>query len=147
MSWTPKNKVVVPLDFSDDAYAAIDVALQLVARPEDVQLVHVLPELAILDPAEAAWQANDDTHRIEQTKQAIRQRLADSKYREMPVSVLIGNPGHRIVEFATAQQADLIVIPSHGRTGIARMLLGSVAERVVRLAHCPVLVLRKEKSV
>ena len=45
--------------------------------------------------------------------------------------------------FAQEKHAELIVIPSHGRTGITRLLIGSVAERVVRLAHCPVLVLRK----
>jgi nucleotide-binding universal stress UspA family protein len=81
--------------------------------------------------------------RTEQATQAIRERLKDAKYGDLHVTVLIGNPGHCIVSFAAEQGADLIVIPSHGRTGLARMLLGSVAERVVRLAHCPVLVLRK----
>jgi nucleotide-binding universal stress UspA family protein len=143
MSWTPKQKVVVPLDFSDEAYAAVDVALQLVAKPADVELIHVLPEIVLVDPTDAAWQLTDERMRTEQATQAIRERLKEAKYRELHVTVLIGNPGHRIVNFAADQNADLIVIPSHGRTGLARMLLGSVAERVVRLAHCPVLVLRK----
>jgi nucleotide-binding universal stress UspA family protein len=143
MSWTPKRKVVVPLDFSDEAYAAIDVAAEIVARPADVELVHVLPDLVTVDPVDSGWRTNDDCNRIEAAKRAIRQRLPDAKYHEMSLTVLIGNPGHCIVNFANEQQADLIVIPSHGRTGIARMLMGSVAERVVRLAHCPVLVLRK----
>ena len=47
-----------------------------------------------------------------------------------------------ITELAAELKADLIVLPSHGRTGLKRLLIGSVAERVVRLAHCPVLVLR-----
>jgi nucleotide-binding universal stress UspA family protein len=143
MSWTPKQKVVVPIDFSDEAYAAVDVALQLVAKPADVELIHVLPEIVLVDPTDAAWQLTDERMRIDQATEAIRERLKEAKYRDLHVTVLIGNPGHCIVNFAADQHADLIVIPSHGRTGLARMLLGSVAERVVRLAHCPVLVLRK----
>jgi nucleotide-binding universal stress UspA family protein len=143
MSWTPKRKVVVPLDFSDDAFAAIDVAMEIVARPGDVELVHVLPEIVMVDPVDSGWRASDDSIRIEEAKKMIRERLADPKYQELPLTIVVGNPGHCIVNFANEQGADLIVIPSHGRTGIARMLMGSVAERVVRLAHCPVLVLRK----
>ena len=60
----------------------------------------------------------------------------------MKIDVEIGDPGHRIADVAAKLGADLIVMPSHGRTGIERMLIGSVAERVLRLAHCPVLVLR-----
>jgi nucleotide-binding universal stress UspA family protein len=56
---------------------------------------------------------------------------------------LLGEPAHGIADYAQDKKAELIVIPSHGRTGITRLLIGSVAERVVRLAHCPVLVLRK----
>ena len=50
---------------------------------------------------------------------------------------------HEIADFAQEKKAELIVLPSHGRTGLTRLLLGSVAEKVVRLAHCPVLVLKK----
>lgn len=56
--------------------------------------------------------------------------------------LLIGEPAEEIVRFATEQQADLIVIGTHGRTGLTRILLGSVAEAVLRHATCPVLTLR-----
>ena len=55
---------------------------------------------------------------------------------------VLGDPGHQIAEFAKEAGAGLIVMPSHGRTGLTHLLIGSVAERVVRFAHCPVLVLR-----
>jgi nucleotide-binding universal stress UspA family protein len=64
------------------------------------------------------------------------------KYKGIQVEVSFGNAGFRISEYAQEIGADLIVIPSHGRTGIERMLIGSVAERVVQHSHCPVLVLR-----
>lgn len=142
MAWLPKKLVVVPFDFSDDSQTAIHTALELVAQPEDVIVVHVLPELTPLEPSEA-WQTFDNNSRIEHTLQLLRERLAAPELAKVRLQVLIGDPGHNIATFAATNAADLVVLPSHGRTGLARMLIGSVAERVVRLAHCPVLVLRK----
>ncbi len=59
-------------------------------------------------------------------------------------AVCVGDPGFAIADYARAHNADLIVIPSHGYHGIKRLLLGSVAERVVRHAGCPVLVFTPE---
>jgi nucleotide-binding universal stress UspA family protein len=56
------------------------------------------------------------------------------------------NPGTEIAEYADEIGADLIVIPSHGYHGVKRLLLGSVAERVIRAAHCSVLVLRRSDA-
>ena len=96
----------------------------------DADLRHRLEDL-LLEAGEAA------------TPAALKQRLADAKYQGIQLSVVLGEPAHGIANFAEEKKAELIVIPSHGRTGITRLLIGSVAERVVRLAHCPVLVLRK----
>ena len=57
--------------------------------------------------------------------------------------LLTGAPGLAILEFAERQGVDLIVLSSHGRTGLARFLLGSIAEQVVRNAHCPVLTFKQ----
>jgi nucleotide-binding universal stress UspA family protein len=80
--------------------------------------------------------------RKEHAVSALRQRLSDKKYAATPIEILFGDPGHEITDYAERVEADLIVMPSHGRTGLSRLLIGSVAERVIRLAHCPVLVLR-----
>jgi len=61
--------------------------------------------------------------------------------KSLQIDILFGDAGHEIAKLAERQGAELIVLPSHGRTGIKRLLIGSVAERVVRLAHCPVLIL------
>lgn len=142
MSWFPKRTVVVPVDFSDDSLAAVDVALDLVAEPSGVQVVHVLPETSMTDP-DPVWLEIDNANRSERTIEALRERLPGEKYEKVQVEVEFGDPGYRIADFAQRVGAELIVIPSHGRTGLKHMLLGSVAERVVRLSHCPVLVLRK----
>ena len=58
------------------------------------------------------------------------------------VECLVGDPGKEIVDLAESLRANMIIMPSHGRKGLSRLLLGSVAERVLRLASCPVLILR-----
>ena len=142
MNWLPKKKVVVPIDFSDESFLAIGTALQFVADPTHLLVVHVLPDVSTLEPTEA-WHSIDGSNRIRHVGKIMRERLDEAGYDKVVLEVLIGDPGHEIADLAVRQRADLIVLPSHGRTGIRRLLIGSVAERVVRLAHCPVLVLRR----
>lgn len=141
MSWLPKNTVIVPVDFSAGSLAALDSALELVADASHLHAVHVLP---VLDPAEPGviWNTVDDHSRAHHAEQALREKLTNAKWKNLHVKITFGDPGHEIADFAQELSADLIVLPSHGRTGIGRILMGSVAERVVRLAHCPVLVLK-----
>jgi universal stress protein A len=67
---------------------------------------------------------------------------ADAAHVEVTRLVNMGVPYQRIVETATAEQVDLIVMATRGRTGLSHLVLGSVAERVVRTAPCPVLTIR-----
>lgn len=142
MSWLPKQKIVVPVDFSEDSFQAIDTALELVAGPAAIHVVYVLP---VFDPAEpdVVWSTVNDETRRRHAEQALHERLSAAKYKGLKFHVLFGEPGHKITELAGSEAAELIVLSSHGRTGISRLLIGSIAEKVVRLAHCPVLVLRK----
>jgi nucleotide-binding universal stress UspA family protein len=142
MSWLPKQTLVVPVDFSEDSFSAIDTALELVAGPSAVHVIYVLP---VFDPAEpdVVWSTINDETRRRHSEQALHERLADAKYQGLNFHVEFGEPGHKITELASSLKAQLIVLSSHGRTGISRLLLGSVAEKVIRLAHCPVLLLRK----
>jgi nucleotide-binding universal stress UspA family protein len=142
MSWLPKKNVVVPVDFSDESFEALETALHLVDAPASVHIVYVLP---VLDPAEPGviWTTVDNASRARHAEDAMRERLAGAKYQGISITILFGDPGSEIAHFAQERKAELIVLPSHGRTGLARMLIGSVSEKVVRLAHCPVLVLRK----
>ncbi len=119
----------------------MDTALELVESPSQVHVIHVLPILTATEPG-VIWDTVDDASRKEHAEQALHQRLAGQRYAGIDIVVAIGNPGEEITGFAESGQAELIVMPSHGRTGISRLLIGSVAERVMRLAHCPVLVLK-----
>ena len=142
MNWTPKQTVVVPTDFSDESFSALDTALDMVDQPAGVHLIHVLSEMSSAEPAEIVPTVDHDARR-HHTTLALRERLAEAKYDKVQIEVAFGDAGHEISEFADRIGAELVVLPSHGRTGFARLLIGSVAERVVRLAHCPVLVLRR----
>ncbi|MCH5376893.1 MAG: universal stress protein [Planctomycetes bacterium] len=142
MSWFPKRSIVVPVDFSDDSFAAVDTALELIDDPSGLHVVHVLPEPHAVEPG-VEWQMIDNENRRRHAFEALRSALSDAKYEKVQVEIEFGSPGYRIAEHAEKLDAELIVIPSHGRTGLKRMMLGSVAERVIRLSHCPVLVLRK----
>jgi nucleotide-binding universal stress UspA family protein len=142
MTWLPKKRVVVPTDFSEESLQAVDTALEIVASPSGVHVIHVLPDLVVLEPS-VAWTLIDDADRIRVTEKRLQAAFESEKYHGLEMKVLVGDPGHMIADHAKNVDAELIVLPSHGRTGLKRMVIGSVAERVVRLAHCPVLVMRK----
>jgi nucleotide-binding universal stress UspA family protein len=137
----PKKLVVTPVDFSEDLLVSVDAALEMVDDPANVHVIHVLQELSPLEPGEVWHTVNHETRKQHAAK-ALRERLAGDKYANLPIQILFGDPGHEIADYAEEVAADMIVLPSHGRRGLSRLLIGSVAERVVRLAHCPVLVLR-----
>jgi nucleotide-binding universal stress UspA family protein len=141
MPWLPKQNVVAPVDFSEQSFSAVDQALELVDSPTNLHLIHVLPAVIPADPG-VVWTSIDDESRRRHARQALEERLSDPKYQGVQIQIELGDPGHEIAAYAERIKADLIVVPSHGRTGLTRLLIGSVAERVVRLAHCPVLVLK-----
>jgi nucleotide-binding universal stress UspA family protein len=134
--------IVVPIDFSDEATEAIDEALEMAESTERVTTIHVAPPLSAFEPGVIMYQFIDDADRRRNLEAAFAKRYAEQKYRGVSFEVRFGDPGHEIAEYAKDVGAGLILMPSHGRTGFAHLLIGSVAERVVRLASCPVLVLK-----
>ncbi|MBP90664.1 MAG: universal stress protein UspA [Planctomycetaceae bacterium] len=142
MKMLTTGKILVPVDFSEQSLAAVDVALEAAEDSSNVHVVHILPERQSGHP-DAIWVAIDHAKLREHAIHELRNHLSDRKYEAVSLHIDFGDPGVRIAELAENLAANLIVLPSHGRTGIKRLLIGSVAERVVRCAHCPVLVLRE----
>lgn len=142
MPWGPKQTVLVPVDFSPESLAAVSTALEIAATPGGVHIIHVLSELSPAEPV-LMWEEYESGKRKEAALEALAKSLAEAGLPDLKRHVFIGDPGQEIAAFAERLHADLIVIPSHGRTGIRRLLIGSVAERVIRLAQCPVLVMRQ----
>ncbi|MBE9139621.1 universal stress protein [Nodosilinea sp. LEGE 07088] len=141
MSWLKRKLVLVPTDFSEQSYEAIAVAKEYVDDLASVKLVHVLSPLHPADPA-AIWDTLSDSDRMAKVTEFLTKKLSEIGYDGVEVVTLMGDPGTQIADYAQESAADLIVMPSHGHKGITRLLMGSVAERVVRLATCPVLILK-----
>ena len=110
---------------------------------DQIEVVHVTPYPDAMEPS-VVWGTYDEDEIAERLKKAFFEDVGEDTYVGLKFTAVFGDPGKEIAELAKHHDAGLIVISSHGRRGITRFLMGSVAERVVRLAPCPVLVLRSE---
>jgi nucleotide-binding universal stress UspA family protein len=138
------KRVLVPTDFSDESIKVVEEWIDHVESPEHLTVLHVGAQAA---PSEAdlaiGWDLESCEARKTRLLEMLRKQFSDPKYAKVNFEVKFGTPASEIVKFAEEENVELIVLPSHGRTGLARLMIGSVAERVVRLAHCPVLVIRR----
>jgi nucleotide-binding universal stress UspA family protein len=142
----PTPHFLVPTDFSAFADQALDYAIRL-ARTFNARLTL----LHIIQPVPMAGVdmgvALPETY-LQELEEAVQGSMEDALARVTAAGltgervVLYGVPFQEIVETAKARQVDIIVMGTHGRTGLMHVLLGSVAEKVVRLAPCSVLVVR-----
>lgn len=137
------KKILVPTDFSECSDVAVKYARAFAeAFGASLHLLHV-----IQDPYTQPWAAEAFPaplgEMLAQWQQQATARLTsvlDEKERGTGVAAtVVGSPFHEIVRYAAEQDIDLIVIGTHGRGALGHMLLGSVAEKVVRKAPCPVL--------
>jgi nucleotide-binding universal stress UspA family protein len=142
------KSVLVPTDFSDASETALTYGMGLAETfGASLHLVHVMEDLLA-----HAWAAEVYVAAVPNLREEIeresQQRLsamlpeADRKRLRAEIALLSGNPFIEIIRYAKAQDIDLIVMGTHGRGPIAHMLLGSVAEKVVRKSPCPVLTVR-----
>jgi len=150
----PVRQILVPTDFSEPSQVTLDYAAAL-ARSFDasVDVLHVWEVPAFVPPTAFFEVGGADTPLVEIVRKSAESKLgefiADAKKRGVQVRASfaeLGAPSHVIAEFARTRGYDLIVIGTHGRTGLSHALIGSVAERVVRHASCPVLAVRQPAS-
>lgn len=141
MNWLKKQNVMIPLDFSEAADAALMVAREFVEDVTQLHLFYVLPILHPTDPA-VIWHTATDESREQRVEEALQQKLKELGYEGADIHVVIGNPETEIIQYAKSKSVDLIVMPTHDERGVSPFLFGSVTEYVVRHAPCPVLVVR-----
>ena len=135
--------ILVPSDFSECSEAAMRYGLEL-ARRFDAQL-HLLH--VVQDPLTQPWAAEGFSaplfEVVEKWQREARERLLswvpEADRARVTVSSIIAWPYAQILRYATENRVDLIVMGTHGRGGMSHLLLGSIAEKVVRRAPCPVL--------
>lgn len=134
------NRILFATDFSLCAYHAEEyVAVLSKAYGATVDVLHVLEAYpGVYAAVQEPWETDGRLHEV------VRRLQRPT----VPVNghQLIGNPSVQICEAAMKYHADLIVLGTHGRTGLDRLLLGSTAERVLTMAHCPVLIVRAPKG-
>jgi nucleotide-binding universal stress UspA family protein len=144
------RRILVPVDFSEPSVRALEYADE-VARPFDatIDVLHVFDAPSLLLTGGLIETAPSDAAVVELAKvnaeRALHAFIADARRRGIVVRSAraeIGPVPQTIASIAGNDAYDLIVIGTHGRTGLPRALIGSVAERVVRHAHCPVLTVR-----
>lgn len=135
------ERVVVPVDFSEHSRLNITYARELAAAyGARIDLVHVVEDYALAPVYGVEPLALNTPEVLDRVRAGLESMAAEAPGADVPVQVhvLTGNPVNEIIEFASRTGAGLIVIATHGLTGIKRFLMGSVTERVVRSAECPV---------
>ena len=143
------KKILVPTDFGEAADAALTYARALARSFEAaVDVLHVAEDVSARMFAGEIYVGVPPTLQKDVEDAARRElesRLIDNDPKPLPVRPVVvtsNAPAMTIVQYAKDMDIDLIVMGTHGRGPVAHMLMGSVAERVVRLASCPVLVVR-----
>jgi nucleotide-binding universal stress UspA family protein len=149
---TQLKRILVPTDFSQHSERAAAYAVELARRyeAEDVHCIHVSDIPADLLATSTYYVTGPSEQYIEQVREESRKGLDEFVRKNlagMPVKTafLEGRPFVEIIRYARTNKIDLIVIATHGRTGLKHVLFGSVAEQVVRKAPCPVLVVKRDE--
>lgn len=145
------RRVLAPTDFSDSSVPAVRYAAELAEKfGAELTLLHVVQDLTlvvpdVMMPLPVAAPAVEDM--VTGAKAGIAKMVEKHGLQKLnpKAEVRMGAPAAEIVAAAADLKADLLCIGTHGRTGIAHFLLGSVAERIVRHAPCPVLTVRPTK--
>ena len=145
------KKILFPTDFSEGALSALPYAVELAKKyGAKLYMLHIIYDVATASGWYVPHASFDEMYKeleagakkeLERFGLEQRRDLKDIEY-----SVIRGIPYAEILKFAKGKDIDIIVIGTHGRKGIDRVLFGSTAERVVRNAECPVLTVRETKK-
>ncbi len=142
------KRICCPIDFSAASRAAMEVAADLARRGgASLCLMHAypipgytFPDGSVVASPKMMQELADQAKKHLEEWRAEAEKLVGAP--GVRCETAVGEPAAEIVSFARASGVDLIVIGTHGRSGLEHALLGSIAERVVRRAHCPVLTVR-----
>ena len=147
MSIVNLRKILVPHDFSDYSLHALRYAVTLAEHfDSELLVVHVVEP--IVYPADFSFGQVSIPAMEEEIRKHSEEQLGEVVASEVPTGatvntiIRVGKPFAEIIDFAKRENVDLIVISSHGRTGMDHVLFGSTADKVVRKAPCPVLTIR-----
>jgi nucleotide-binding universal stress UspA family protein len=139
---TSFKQILVPIDFSEPADRALDVAIAIASKFDaSLTLLHASwlpPSAYAVYAARIDWPTDEIAKAAQRALQTVVAET-QKRYEKTDGVIVSGEPWQAILEGAKERHSDLIVMGTHGRRGVPRMLLGSVAEKVVRLSPVPVL--------
>jgi len=146
------KEIIVPTDFSEHSLRALDYAIEIADKFHSrLEIIYVIEPL--LQAADVSWTTVDFEQLNLAHKESAQKQLAQlveeriPKGMEVQTKTLFGKPFVEILKAAKANNADLIVMATHGRGAISHILMGSTAEKVVRKAPCPVLTVKHPKHI
>lgn len=144
------RRILFPTDFSDNARAALPYACAFAEQfGAELHILNVMYDMAQVVPEAGAFFTTPVSN-LDEVRESTERELAKLPGAEwgnlgnVVRATVPGTPFLEIIRYARGHDVDLIVMGTHGRSGLAHVLLGSVAERVVRKAPCPVLTVRPE---
>jgi universal stress protein A len=143
------RKILVPIDFSGRSKEALPyAALYAEQFRASICLVHVVEPAPFMSDLQDVPIALSDKQVAQKARTDLEALAVEELAPAIPVEQVVrtGKPYYEIIEAAKELKADLIILSTHGYTGLKHTLLGSTAERVVRHAHCPTLVVRKSEE-
>jgi nucleotide-binding universal stress UspA family protein len=146
------NKILVPVDFSTCSGAALDYALMLQRElGAEVEVLHAFEIPAFVPPHVVVMMGEVEASLADHAEQAAKRELDAFLERHgakgnTPRGVYLGPPGLVVLERLESGGVDLVVMGTHGRTGLARWVMGSTAEKVLRGSKCPVLTIRSDEG-
>ena len=140
------KRILAPIDFSDNTSAILDWAAHLAEEHDGaVTLLHAYHLPVEFQQLEGAYLPPDFWSSVRgEAEASLERHAADLRARGIDVEIAVceGYAATAIIEEAAERNADIIVIGTHGRSGLTHLLLGSIAERVVQKAPCPVLTVK-----
>ena len=144
----PLKKIFCPTDFSEPSYIALQTAVECAGFfTGELILVHVVTPIPVIPVPDAPTSFNVPSYEkeMEASAHSTLERIVAEKIPPALTSRVIvvqGDPAFEIVRLANEEKADIIIIATHGLTGWKKLIFGSVTEKVIRVAHCPVLSIR-----
>jgi nucleotide-binding universal stress UspA family protein len=144
----PIQKILCPIDFSEPSYQALDIAAELAAHfGARLVILHVVAEIPYLSGSTTITGLDIPKYQ-KQLEEISFQKISEIIENRIPKGVeahpviTVGKAADEIVAVADEQKPDILVIATHGETGVRHLVFGSVAEKVVRHIHVPVLTVR-----
>ena len=148
------KKILCPTDFGEHSYKALEMAKDMALKySAELTVMHVVSEVLPSSPEPFVSLTPEDIERFDLEVKASAEKKIDKIVEQVKQEGLEVNPvlargtvAGEIVNFAEKNETDLLVIATHGRTGVSRFVFGSVAEKVIRISPCPVLVINSAEN-